>query len=398
MKRLLWVIAALLAVWAGPAAADPQGDFDAWLQGVKAEAIAEGIPSDIVSSALAGIRYVPSVARQDANQAQAVESFWDYLGRRVTPAHIARGQALAKEHAALLARIQQDYGVPSSIVVAIWGLESAYGSVQGKFPVIDALATRAYERQSAGWLREHLLAALRVMARFGLSRQQMTGSWGGAMGQPQFMPAAYIDYAVDYDGDGRSDIWTSIPDVFASIANHLALNGWQRERLWGREVVLPDRFDYAMADGETQRPLAEWSRLGVKRATGLPLPAEGVGRIFLPAGRFGPALLLYDNFDVIKRYNPSSYYAISVAYLGDQIAERPQFVAQRSANEPKLTRAELTELQQRLTKAGFDAGVADGFLGDRTRAALRAFQQQRRLPADGYPSPDMLARLRGVGG
>lgn len=379
------------------ARADPQADFELWLQGVKAEAVAEGLPAEQVERSLAGIRYVPSVAHQDANQAQAVESFWGYLNRRVTPAHIARGQALAQEHAQILAKVQQAYGVPPAIVVAIWGLESAYGTVQGKFPVIDALATRAYERPSALWLRAHLLAAVRAIVRFGLTRAQMTGSWGGAMGQPQFMPAAYIDYAVDFDGDGRRDIWNSLPDVFASIANHLAQSGWVRERLWGREVLLPAAFDFGLADGETVRPLAEWAKLGITRATGQPLPAEGQGRVFLPSGRFGPALLLYDNFDVIKRYNPSSYYAISVGYLGDQIAARPPFVAKQRADEPKLTRAELIELQQRLQKFGIETGVADGFLGDKTRAALRDYQRRQRLPADGFPTPQVLAHLRRVG-
>jgi membrane-bound lytic murein transglycosylase B len=312
----------------------------------------------------------------------------------VTDERVFRGRAAIQEYAGVLGQIEQIYGVPRHYIVAFWAAESNFGEIQGDYRVIQSIATRAYDRRDRGGFRAQLIDALRMVAN-GVPASRMTGSWAGAMGQPQFMPSAFLSFAVDYDGNGFPDIWNSEPDVFASIANYLARNGWQRDALWGREVVLPSNFNWELTGRDTELSLAEWQSLGVRRVGGSDLPiADLSASIILPAGHRGPAFMVYDNFGVILRYNQATFYALTIGHLADRLAGRPGLSRSAPANERAMSYDEIREIQQRLNSLGFNAGPVDGIPGSGTLRAVRAFQRQIGVPADGYVSPSLLDALR----
>lgn len=371
------------------------GAFDAWLDGVRRDAAAAGVSQATIESALTGLTPIERVLELDGRQAEFTRTFWSYLDRAVTRDRIERGRALLAQHGELLRRVQRRYNVQPGYLVAFWGLESDFGKYTGGFSVIGALATLAYDARRGAFFRAQLLGALRILDQGHVSVAAMEGSWAGAMGQLQFMPSTFVNYAVDFDGDGRRDIWTDLPDVFASAANYLSSMGWRGDERWGREVRLPADFDWELAALGLRKPLDEWRRLGLRRADGGALPVADIsGAIVAPGGHKGPAFLVYGNFDKILNWNRSLLYAIAVGHLADRIAGRGPLLAARPAQEEPLSRAQVEEMQGLLAVLGFDSGEPDGVVGSQTRAALRAFQRQAKVPPDGYPTPELLAGIR----
>ena len=369
--------------------------FQEWLKSLRAEARVKGISDATLDAALRDIAPVRRVIELDRRQPEFTQTFWTYLHRRVTDSRIKRGRVLLARHRDLLDKIQTEYGVPPRYLIAFWGLETNFGDYLGNFHVISALATLAYDQRRARFFRVELLNALRIIEEGHISPEAMRGSWAGAMGHLQFIPSTFIAHAVDYSGDGRKDLWGSLPDAFSSAANFLSNLGWRPGEIWGREVRLPENFNLMLATMNTKKPLAAWSSLGVRQSDGSALPsAEMEGSIVLPQGYTGPAFLVYDNFRVIMRWNRSIHYAISIGHLADRISGGPQITSGREAEHVPLSRVEAREMQRLLNRLGFDAGVEDGMPGPRTRAAIRAFQKAHSLPPDGYPSPVLLKRLR----
>jgi lytic murein transglycosylase len=284
--------------------------------------------------------------------------------------------------------------VPPEIVVAIWGMESSYGANTGEISTIDALATLGFEGRREAWARGELLAALKILENGDIDRAHMVGSWAGAMGQTQFLPSAYLRHAVDGDGDGRRDIWGNLADVIASTANFLARSGWQAGQPWGVEVRLPPGFDVGRADDAFRQPAIQWAAEGVQAVDGASLPELADAAILLPAGASGPAFLVGGNFRVILRYNNSTRYALAVGLLAQGLAGGSSVQAAWPRDLQALGRSQMLALQTALNERGFTSGAPDGMMGPATRAALRRFQRSLGLPADGYPTFDLLQRLQ----
>lgn len=377
-----------------PAAkADPA--FAAWVSELRREALGKGISNATLDSALTGITPIERIIELDRRQPEFTQTFWRYLDLRVSETRITRGKALLVQHADLLKAIEQKYRVQPRFLVAFWGLESNFGDHFGGYPVVQAVATLAYDPRRSRFFRSQLFDALRILDRGDITAQQMRGSWAGAMGHLQFIPSTFVQYAVDEDGDGRRDIWNSLPDVFASAANYLSQIGWRGGETWGREVKLPDGFDVQLASLRTKKPLGEWQALGVRRIDGQPLPTTDIaGSIILPQGHQGPAFVVYNNFRRILNWNRSILYAVSVGHLSDRLVGAGPLQSVRPASEKPLSRDMIREMQEHLAARGFDVGTPDGVVGPMTRAALRAFQKSVQLPPDGFPTFDLLTRLR----
>ncbi len=390
MIRFTALVFALLLPLAAPA---QQQSFEDWLAELRAEALALGIGNETLG-ALDGIEPISRVLELDRSQPEFAQTFTRYTELRVTTAQVARGRALLREHADLLGEVQTRYGIQPHYLVAFWAIESNFGSATGGFPVLQALATLAWDPRRAQFFREQLLTALRIIDDGHIAAERMTGSWAGAMGQLQFLPTVFRNYAVDGDGDNRADIWNSLPDVFHSAANFISQSGWRGDERWGREVLLPEGFDYSLVGRRNLKPLAEWRELGLRTVSGEPLPlADMRAAVVLPAGASGPAFLTYNNFRVTMLYNPSEFYAITVGHLADRFIGGPA-IARMPANETALSTAEVEELQTLLNRLGHDSGEPDGRIGPQTRAAVRAYQLQRGLIADGHASKELLDQLR----
>ena len=376
-----------------PATAMPEEAFRSCVEKLKEQARSQRISSSVINEHLASVSFVPRVIELDRAQPEFTTSFADYMGRRVTEDRVARGRALLAQHRPLLNEIAAEYGVPAQYLVAFWGLETNYGSFFGRMSVLDSLATLACEGRRGPYFSEELINALKIIDEGAISASRMEGSWAGAMGHVQFMPSVFLRYAVDYDRDGRRDLWGSIPDAMASAANFLRGIGWQEGQRWGREVQLPADFPYHKAGRDRRLSLEEWQRLGVRRPDGSSLPiADFEAALLVPAGHTGPAFLVYDNFHVIMRWNRSEFYALSVGHLADRINGAGN-LAQTPPDAPRLNREQVMTLQQRLNEKGFDSGEPDGVIGPATRAAISRFQQDRGMVADGFASADLLAAL-----
>ncbi len=371
--------------------------FQQWLVELRTEASLRGISDQTLDTALANIEApTPRVIELDKNQPEFVQTFTRYMRNRISDKRVSRGRALLKEHADLFDLIQQRYGVQAPYLVSFWALESNFGDLTGGFSVIQALATLAYDPRRSQFFRNELLTALEIIDDGHIPSQKMTGSWAGAMGQCQFMPSTFARYGVDGDGDGRIDIWNSLPDVFASAANFLSESGWKGSERWGREVILPANFDYSLSGQSTRKTVSEWQSLNVKRVDGTSLGhSDQTGSIVLPSGASGPAFLTYNNFRTTMVWNRSTFYAISVGHLADRIAGEGSIRHMPAKEERALSRQEVTELQQLLLSHGISPGKADGILGSRTKEAVRNYQHQNGLIADGYASYALLSTLRG---
>lgn len=371
----------------------PPATFSTWRARFRLKALRAGIDAELFDRALAGIEPDASVVRADGAQPEFTRPVWEYLDGAMSPIRVRKGQALLAEHAASLQAIENRYGVERETLVAIWGMESSFGQFQGEHSVIRSLATLAFEGRRPHWAEEQLLAALQILQSGDIAANGLRGSWAGAMGQTQFIPTTYLSHAVDFDGDGRRDIWNSSADALASAAHYLQASGWQRGKPWGFQVALPDGFDYALADSEIRKTYAQWHALGVK-GTPAGLAPGDTGYLLLPAGHRGPAFLVFGNFAAILRYNNSSSYALGVGLLGQRLAGGGQVSGSWPKDERPLGRSERVALQEGLTARGYNPGPADGIIGANTRRAVRAFQQSLGLPADGYPTPALLQRLR----
>lgn len=315
------VAAALALSLAASTATASQPDFAQWLKGVRADAIAAGVSSATADAALANVKPIPKIIELDRKQPEKRLSFATYLERVVTEDRIAKGRRLLKENRAELDHTAAKYGVPPEVVVALWGVESSYGGFKGSYPVVDALATLAYDGRRSEYFRKELIVALKIVDEGHVALPAMSGSWAGAMGQTQFMPSSFVAYAQDENGDGRKDIWESLPDVFGSASNYLAQAGWKAGEPWGQMVSLPKGFDKALIGDDARRGTADWARLGVRLKNGAPLPADGrMAWIVAPDGPTGPAYMAFDNYKVFLRWNRSSYFATSVGLLAERIS------------------------------------------------------------------------------
>ena len=294
--------------------------FDDWLASLRTDAIARGVSVDTLDAALKGLKPVPRVIELDRRQPEFTQGFWEYLDTRVSENRIKTGRRLLREHRDLLEKTGAKYGVQPHYLVAIWGLETNFGTYTGGFQVIDSLATLAYDERRSSFFRKELLNALAIIDEGHIKAPEMSGSWAGAMGQVQFMPSSFARFAVDADGDGRKDIWNSLPDIFESAANYLAGSGWSRGYMWGREVLLPSGFKAETSGLDTEKTLAGWQELGIRLKDGRDLPSEDIkASIILPAGDDAPALLVYKNYRAILKWNNSHNYAISVCHLADRL-------------------------------------------------------------------------------
>jgi membrane-bound lytic murein transglycosylase B len=387
---------AVSASAAAPIADDAalQQDFARWVAAFRASARTSGITEQTLSAAFDDVRYLPRAVDQDRAQPEFTRQVWDYIDGAVTPRRVAQGQdrlqQLRPEADAAAAR----YGVPAPVIVAIWGVESDYGANYGDIPTISALATLGFEGRREAWARAQLIAALKILQAGDIEPSHMIGSWAGAMGQTQFLPSAFLAYAVDADGDGRRDIWGSMADVMASTANFLARSGWQSEQPWGVEVRLPEGFDAGRADDAVRQSAAQWSDEGVQGVDGTPLPTLTDAAVLLPAGAHGPAFLVGPNFRTILRYNNSTSYALAVGLLSQRIAGGPGVQAAWPRQLPALSRSQLLALQAALNLRGFPVGAADGLMGPATRDGLRRYQRSIGVPADGYPTLELLDALQ----
>ena len=371
-----------------------QQGFTRWVADFRSSARAAGIGEPTLQAAFGNVQYLPRVVELDRSQPEFTRTVWDYLDNTVTSQRVALGKDKLMQVRAEADAATARYGVPSAVVVAIWGMESNFGGNYGSTPTVDALATLGFEGRREDWARRELLAALKILERGDIDRDHMIGSWAGAMGQTQFLPSNFLAYAVDADGDGRRDIWGSMADVTASTANFLARSGWQAGQPWGVEVQLPAGFDFGRADSSVRQSSAQWAAEGLRSMDGRPLPAFADAMVLLPAGARGPAFLVGPNFRAILRYNNSTSYALAVGLLSQRLADGPGVQAPWPRDLAALSRSQLLELQTALNQRGFASGTPDGMMGPATREGIRQYQRSVGQPADGYPSAALLERLR----
>lgn len=412
-------------------------DFLVWLQKVKYEAKSLGISDDTTADFTSHTIFLPNVIKQDRAQPEFITPFLDYFSKRVDDKKVAYGRTLMLKHHELLTQIESKYGVPKQVLIAFWGMETQYGNVKGNIDVLSALATLAYEGRRSDFFRAQLLDAILMIELGYVDIERFKGSWAGAFGNMQFMPTTFMLYAVDGDADGVIDVVNSLPDAFASAAHYLASIGWKQNEPVMVEVKLPNDFDWQSAQLAVRKAPEEWSKLGVQvcvietdttdnltsmnvdtplggdnqktkrqvcdqeqtettlniKSSGAFPNVSGMASILLPQGWQGPAFMVFDNFDIIMQWNRSVNYALSVAQLAKLLNLEPSILGGGFAESGALTYQQMLELQNRLNDLGFDAGVADGLPGLQTQAAVRSYQLQQQLPADGYASPSFYQRL-----
>jgi lytic murein transglycosylase len=328
-------------------------------------------------------------------QPEFTKSFWDYLDLLVTDARIEKGREILAQHRAIFDAVEKAYGVDRHIITAIWGIESNFGTAGGERPVIRSTATLACIGRRQDYFREEFLSTLEILHRGDVHPDRLKGSWAGAFGPTQFMPTSFKRFAVDFDGDGRRDVVDSVPDIIASTANNLKKDGWVSGQTWGYEVVVPEGFDFALADRSRQMTMQEWQQLGIRRPGDKPFPRPADrAYLLVPAGARGPGFLMLNNFRAIMKYNPSEAYALAIGHLADRMRGGTPFIQEWPRTERVLTRFERYELQQLLAARGYDVGQSDGQLGGKTRSAIRRFQASVGQVADGFASGSVLERLR----
>lgn len=366
--------------------------FTRWTQGFRGRALARGISPGVFDAAFGAARHDPEVVAKDRNQIEFRTEIWDYLDNAAAPPRINEGRQALRRHARTLGRIEAAYGVEAEVVVAVWGLESRYGTRMGDYPVIDALATLAFDGRRGRFFEDQLIAALKILQSGDVRLRDFTGSWAGAMGHTQFIPTSYLAYAVDFTGDGRRDIWSDDPsDALASTAAYLKRSGWRKGLPWGVEVKVPRG---APVTGARRMP-SDWAKRGVVGVDGRPVRDFGAARILQPAGPAGASFMIFANFDVIKRYNNADAYALAVGHLSDRLGGGPPIRTPWPRGYAPLDFDEKQELQRQLKRRGYAVEKIDGLIGPNTVEAIRAFQRDRGLKPDGHPSQDVLRQLRG---
>ena len=367
--------------------------FSTWLSELKQEAKAENISSKTIANTFKKAKYLPRVIVLDRAQPEFISPFLIYINKRINHSKIALGRAKLQQHEALLNQVETNYGVPKTVLVAFWGLETHYGENKGNFNLPSALMTLAFEGRRAQFFRGQLLDTMRIIDAGHNDVAGMRGSWAGAMGHMQFMPSTLLKHGVDADGDGRINIWTSLQDAFASAANYLAKTGWRKDEPAMIEVKLPANFDYGLAQLQNRKTVADWVKLSVFDIEDKALPALDNAAILLPQGYQGPAFMVFNNFDVIMDWNRSVNYALSVAHLANQFSKDKPIIAGAEAENEALTFDQMWALQGKLNEMGFGCGEPDGFPGFKTQAAIRQYQATKNLPQDGYASPSLYQQL-----
>lgn len=395
--KQLWLLVCAFALltlgFSGAAAALDQGDsgFQAYLQSLWPRAEAAGVRRATFEAAITGLTPDPSAPAAATKQPEFDRPLKAYLAEAVSNARVLRGRAALRKWSGELSRISQRFGVPPEIVIAAWGMETDFGAAKGGKDIVRTLATLAYQRQDRELFRDEWIAALVILDKGVVPREKLKGSWAGAMGDPQFIPSAYLKYAASFDGSAFADIWDKPQDSLASIANFLRQSGWRPNLPWGMETTLPPGFDFS----SLHRSFTAFKAQGVVNADGSPLHAEGEATLFLPSGASGPAFLLSDNYWVLKAYNNSDSYALSLSLLADRINGGEELRRRWPAGEAFLSRTDKSTIQRELQKRGFYSGGIDGRFGQASRDAIHAFQIAAKIsPADGYGSPEVLRRLR----
>jgi membrane-bound lytic murein transglycosylase B len=372
------------------------GNFSACLEGLWPDAAKRGVTRATFDTYTAGL--TPDLRIMDLmdTQPEFTKAFWDYLDLLVSENRIKRGREILAQYKTVFDAVEKAYGVDRHAVTAIWGIESNFGTSGGDRPVVRSTATLACVGRRQAYFRDEFLAALEILNRGDINPDRLKGSWAGAFGPTQFMPTSFKRFAVDFDGDGRRDVVDSVPDLIASTANNLKVDGWIPGQTWGYEVALPQGFNYLMADGAKAMPVKDWEKLGVARVNGKPYPRPtDRAYLFLPAGANGPAFLMLNNFRVLMKYNPAEAYALAIGHLGDRLRGDPPLVTAWPREERVLTSAERYEMQQHLVHLGFDiGGEPNGRLNAKSRSAIRSFQASRGLVPDGFATAEMLERLR----
>jgi len=397
-RRMEALLAVLLVV--APATAFGQancrntGAFEPWLAAFKKEAAAQGISPAAIAAAAPYLVLDQRIINIDRGQRFFAQNFLEISDKMLAGGRLPNGAAQIKKHQALFAREEKEFGVPASVITAFWGLESDFGSGQGKDQSIKSLATLAYDCRRPEMFRGHLFDALRLIDSGDLRADEMIGSWAGELGQTQMMPSEYMAHAIDYDGDGKRNLIKSASDVIGSTGKYLVHLGWKRGEPWLQEVRVPANLPWKEADLSVQHPRSKWAAWGVTRADGKPLPNDNVpASVVLPVGRFGPAFMAYDNFQAYLKWNQSLNYSLTAAYYATRLDGAPP-MNKGSANIPKITFEETRELQELLQKRGYDVGRVDGVLGLKSRVAIRELQIKSGLPADGWPTAELLAVAR----
>lgn len=385
---------------ASDAAASPTGAnvdlFDLWLRDFRKDAVKAGVRGDVYDTATDSISPNARVIEATRVQPEFVRPIWEYIEKAVSDYRIKRGRELLIAHKALFDEIEKKYGVQRQYLVAIWGMESAFGSFMGDIYAIEALATLGYKGRRTDYGRSQMIAALKILQNGYATRDLLHGSWAGAMGQTQFIPTTYLDFAVDHNGDGKRDIWTDLGDVFASTSNYLSKSKWKPGQKYGQEVTLSANFDYALAEYTIVKSVSEWRKLGVSAVPGQSLdPLNGeVGSIIIPAGHKGPAFLVMNNFRSIMRYNNATSYALAVGVLAERLVGGPGITAAWPVSEQPLTRTANKQVQSLLSSLGYATGEPDGIIGAQTRSAVRMYQKDKGLPADGFVTQGLLNLLQ----
>ena len=369
--------------------------FRRWIEGFRRRALAQGISPAVFDRAFRGAKYNTDVIQKDRNQSEYTKQIWDYLDSAASPTRVKNGQEALKTYRRQLDAIEAKYGVEKEVVAAIWGLESAYGEHRGSIPIIEALATLAFDGRRGSFFEGQLIDALKILQAGDVAPRNMTGSWAGAMGHTQFIPSSYLAFAVDFTGDGKRDIWSDDPsDALASTAAYLARHGWVKGQPWGVEVKLPRGFNHALADRKILKMPSDWAALGVTDVNGRPVRDYGSASILLPAGSQGAAFMIFKNFSVIERYNVADAYVIGVGHLSDRLRGGPPIQASWPRGYKPLSFTQKKEMQRRLKRAGFLNDKIDGIIGPNTINAIRAFQVSRGVTPDGYASEQLLKLLR----
>ena len=372
--------------------------FDNWKQSFRQQALAEGVLPSVFDQAISNLSVDPQVIDLDSNQPEFTRNIWDYINNATSQARIKKGKSLLKQHRILFDQIEKRYGVQREIITAIWAMESDFGRNYGNKNVLRSLATLAYASSSdkrADFASGELLLTLKIIQTKKISSQKLVGSWAGAMGQPQFMPSSYLQYGVDYNRDGKIDLWSTIPDVFASIANFLAESGWRKDETWGEEVRLPKQFDWRLNSSAYQLRYQQWQELNVNRIRGSRFSfPQRQASLFIPAGKNGPLFLVTHNFSVIKRYNQSSSYALAVAQLSNLFGLGEKIQGSWPLNDKAMSIEQVREIQSLLNSQGHNVGDVDGKIGSKTREATRTWQLENGFAGDGYANLFLLSELR----
>ena len=363
---------------------------------LQTDARAAGVSEATIDQVFSNLEELPRVVASDKAQPEFRQTFTEYYGRRVTESRVTRGRELLKTHRSLLARLAQETGVPPHYLVAFWGLETNFGSYFGTLHIPSALATLACEGRRRAFFTNEFLATLKIVDSGDIAANKLIGSWAGAIGHMQFMPTTFLAHARDGDGDGKRDLLGSIDDALSSGAHYLQDLGWERGFRWGREVLLPENFDYINSGSHLWKPLEEWSELGVKTTAGQPVGTIDIqASLLLPTGHTGPAFLVYDNFKIIMNWNRSEFYALSVGRLADRIAGGGGLLTSLpKADSLKISIADVSWLQAKLNTLGYPTGKPDGIVGPATRKAIQAYQHKLALTADGYPTGALIDNLR----